>query len=194
MKKTNRILKVAIMIFMVLSVSLITDRTYSFWVSTILSPEAQTSNAEILVGSWSYNGVEEWEPNAGYTIGDQFIYNGIIWEIRGGGNYNNPPGTNGNLRPYGPYQEVTDEYRSYNTYVNGDIVIYNGAQFQAIYGGMSGKTPGTVVGWQELTNEWRFYNVYQGGDTVIYEGNTYQARWYTQGNEPDTANVWELQN
>jgi chitodextrinase len=215
-----------------------TSKTYAYWASVIVSPNNVTTTENISVGVWPFEVVEEWVKKAGYVIGDRFTYDGKLWEVRASGNYNRPPGQGNNLQPYGVYQEITDEYRDYNTYFAGDIVIhngaqyealyngmsgqepgtvtgwqeitdeyreynvytvgdiviYNGAEYEAIYGGMSGQEPGTVVGWQELTDEWRFFNVYQGEDVVIFNGDTYQAQWYTQGNEPDTSNVWVLQN
>lgn len=40
---------------------------------------------------------------------------------------------------------------------------------------------------------WTSDAVYYGGDVVTYEGNTYKARWWTQGETPGIAYVWELQ-
>lgn len=33
---------------------------------------------------------------------------------------------------------------------------------------------------------------YVGGDTVVCNGKTYRAKWWTQGENPETAEVWEL--
>lgn len=33
--------------------------------------------------------------------------------------------------------------------------------------------------------------VYIGGDTVSYQGRQYRARWWTQGEKPDSSDVWE---
>ncbi|MGS0971622.1 MAG: carbohydrate-binding protein [Candidatus Izemoplasmataceae bacterium] len=194
MKKQLNFLKRSVLTLLVLTFLMGTSKTYAFWATLVNGPNAVINSEQVSIGNWPFEVIEEWQRNAGYEIGDRFTYDGKLWEIRGGGNYNRAPGTGNNLQPYGPYQEITDEYRDYNTYFEGDIVLYNGAEYQALYDGMSGQTPGTVVGWQELTDEWRFYNVYLGGDVVIFEGNTYLAQWYTQGDEPDTNNVWVLQN
>lgn len=38
---------------------------------------------------------------------------------------------------------------------------------------------------------WDMAAVYTGGDTVNYNGCLYRARWWTQGEVPDTSDVWE---
>ncbi|GEM_PF-1713100 len=156
----------------------------------------QISNpVTIVIGDFPLSLIQEWDPEADYEIGDRFFYNGLLWEIRAGGDYTIPP-EGDKLRPWGPYQEVTDEYRSYNTYFQDDIVIHDGMEYLALYNGMSGQEPGTVTGWQALTDEWQFYNVYLGGDTVIYENHTFTANWWTQGDVPTENvgqwNIWRL--
>lgn len=39
--------------------------------------------------------------------------------------------------------------------------------------------------------EWSETTVYNGGDTVIYKNRIYKAKWWTQGEQPDNADVWE---
>lgn len=39
--------------------------------------------------------------------------------------------------------------------------------------------------------EWDQSAVYNGGDRVAYGGRVYQAKWWTQGEPPDKADVWE---
>lgn len=38
---------------------------------------------------------------------------------------------------------------------------------------------------------WNSTAVYNGGDTVSYQGRRYQAKWWTQGEKPDSSDVWE---
>lgn len=38
---------------------------------------------------------------------------------------------------------------------------------------------------------WDSASVYLGGDTVSYQNRLYRARWWTQGERPDTCDVWE---
>lgn len=45
-------------------------------------------------------------------------------------------------------------------------------------------TPSTQPAWDKST-------VYNGGDEVAYNGKVYRAKWWTQGEEPGSADVWE---
>ncbi|GGD60328.1 lytic polysaccharide monooxygenase [Lacimicrobium alkaliphilum] len=40
---------------------------------------------------------------------------------------------------------------------------------------------------------WDAGTVYVGGDLVSYQGNVYRAKWWTLGQQPDQADVWEAQ-
>lgn len=42
-----------------------------------------------------------------------------------------------------------------------------------------------------LHGTWDSDAVYIGGDTVSYQGRQYRARWWTQGERPDSSDVWE---
>ncbi|MGU7328699.1 lytic polysaccharide monooxygenase [Bacillus thuringiensis] len=39
---------------------------------------------------------------------------------------------------------------------------------------------------------WNAEKVYDVGDHVLFNGNEYVAKWWTQGERPDTADVWNL--
>ena len=41
------------------------------------------------------------------------------------------------------------------------------------------------------TDIWDSATVYTGGDTVSHQGRRYRARWWTQGERPDSSGVWE---
>ncbi len=41
------------------------------------------------------------------------------------------------------------------------------------------------------TETWDSAAVYTGGDTVSYQGRRYRAKWWTQGEKPDSSDVWE---
>ena len=41
------------------------------------------------------------------------------------------------------------------------------------------------------TDIWDSAAVYTGGDTVSHQGRRYRARWWTQGERPDSSGVWE---
>ena len=38
---------------------------------------------------------------------------------------------------------------------------------------------------------WSPESVYTGGDTIAYNGKLYRAKWWTQGETPGQADVWE---
>ena len=40
-------------------------------------------------------------------------------------------------------------------------------------------------------SNWDSASVYVGGDKVLYNNNVYKAKWWTQGEAPDTSDVWE---
>lgn len=41
------------------------------------------------------------------------------------------------------------------------------------------------------TDIWDSAAVYTGGDTVSHQGRRYQAKWWTQGERPDSSGAWE---
>ncbi len=41
-------------------------------------------------------------------------------------------------------------------------------------------------------SSWDSSNIYNGGDMVTYNGQVYRAKWWTQGETPGMADVWEL--
>ena len=149
-----------------------------------------SSSVLITIGDFSFElPILPWDPNTSYQIGDRFTFDGKLWEVRALGDFTRPP-EGDKLRPFGPYQEVTDEFRSYNTYFQGDIVIFNGLEYEALFNGMSGQTPGTVIGWQALTDEWQPFNVYFEGDIVTFNGIQYEAVDDWVDGEPGTIVGW----
>lgn len=44
---------------------------------------------------------------------------------------------------------------------------------------------------EESNDTWEASMVYVGGDEVAYQGKIYRAKWWTQGEEPGKADVWE---
>ena len=44
---------------------------------------------------------------------------------------------------------------------------------------------------EQSVSIWDNAAVYTGGDVVSYQGCRYRARWWTQGEEPDSSDVWE---
>jgi len=161
-----------------------TQKAYAFFDQTEVSEAVN-----ITVGSFELP-VSEWDPSTNYQIGDRFTYNGKLWEIRDTGDYSLPP-EGDKLRPFGPYQEITDEYRAYNTYFEGDSVLFEDIEYIALFNGLSGETPGTVFGWEAQTNIWQPFNQYSEGDIVLFEGVEYEAiQNGLIGDEPGTIVGW----
>lgn len=50
------------------------------------------------------------------------------------------------------------------------------------------KTPEST---ENSANLWEKTAVYTGGDIVNYQGCLYRAKWWTQGEKPDSSDVWE---
>lgn len=134
-------------------------------------------------------------------VGDRFTYKGDTYEFRkvGGesidweGNVIPPEGST--LYSYGPYQEITDEWRSHNTYYKDDTVTHNGKEYIALDEGANNHEPGSSIGdgWNVMVEEgdyWEQYNIYEEGDTVTYEGMEYEAQWYNQNEEPTSSDAW----
>ena len=127
-----------------------------------------------------------WQYNVFYAAGTYVIHNNKIFYAREG-NMNLQPGIVGL-----PWQEVTNEWRSFNVYKKGDRVIHMGREFEARED-TSNETPGVVdMPWQELTDEWRSFNVYNEGDCVIHNGKQYRATGYTMNQTPGITGPWEL--
>ncbi|OHU84358.1 MULTISPECIES: glycosyl hydrolase family 18 protein [Pseudoalteromonas] len=49
----------------------------------------------------------------------------------------------------------------------------------------------TVKDVSDPVNAWDRDTVYWGGDIVVHQGKQYRAKWWTRGEEPGTALVWE---
>ncbi|WP_418304220.1 carbohydrate-binding protein [Paenibacillus bovis] len=45
---------------------------------------------------------------------------------------------------------------------------------------------------QPVATAWSASAIYVGGDTVSYNGKTYKAKWWTTGETPGQAEVWQL--
>lgn len=162
------------------------------WIDTIKRFEIGTPPGDPLTSAiypledpTSPPGVEApiWDPTIQYYADEQVYHNGILYYARYI-NTNHEPGQTVT------WQEVTDQWRYYNTYRGGDIVIYNGASFRAKWD-TQGAEPTLTNTWQELTDEWRWYNSYVAGDIVIHNGLTYRAKWITQNSQPPSS-VWQL--
>lgn len=78
MDKKRKILTLAIAIFMVLSFSLTTSKTFAYW--AMVASTTTHSTPMLTTGSWPQ--VFEWDPNATYLEGDLVTNNGVIYEAK----------------------------------------------------------------------------------------------------------------
>ena len=89
-------------------------------------------------------------------------------------------------------------------YVAGDTATYEGKDYKAKWW-TQGEKPGVADVWQLIGTSttpsnpsnntypaWDSSKVYVSGDLVSYESNSYKAKWWTQGEKPSSAQVWEL--
>jgi len=181
--------RISITLFIFIFVSVIsspysTTKAYAFF-----DQMKASEMVNISIGTFEI-GVSEWDPSVNYQIGDRFTFDGKLWEVRALGDFTRPP-EGDKLRPFGPYQEITEEYRDYNTYFEGDSVLFEGIEYIALFNGLSGETPGTVFGWEAQTNIWQPFNQYSQGDIVLFEGIEYEAiQNGLLGDEPGTIVGW----
>lgn len=113
--------------------------------------------------------------------------------------------------PQNTIQQCTDPaWNAGAVYVGGDRVSHDGNAWRAKWW-TQGEEPGTTGQWGvwedlgpcdedpptdppsgECTDPaWVASAVYTGGDQVSHDGNAWRAKWWTQGEAPGTADVWE---
>lgn len=193
MKKT-KILSTLILVSMML---FFTRTTHAYW-SNSINTFQNNSQATILIGTWDF--IETFDPQEDYSIGDQFIYEDSIWIITGSwfdpDKFLEPDGSINfsYVRPYGPIEENTNEWRSYNTYYTGDVVFHNGYNWIVRHGGANSAEPGTNTNaWNRLDPNWFMYNTYETNEIVIYNGQEWRALSGNQNKTPGQfAWAWEL--
>lgn len=130
-----------------------------------------------------------------YDFGDQFTYNGIVWEVLDASyQYDpyNPPGT-------GAWQGLRDNsgiYNSNSAYEIGDIVEYNGIYYEAIASNARFENPVAGLGqsWNEVSETWLSYNLYTTNDIVLYNGVYYiSTQSWNKGRNPATTSwAWSV--
>ncbi|GEN86670.1 lytic polysaccharide monooxygenase [Oceanobacillus sp. FSL W8-0428] len=79
---------------------------------------------------------------------------------------------------------VWDVYDTANAFYNVIDVNFGGEGTNPGPGEPDPEVPGYPA--------WDANNVYLGGDKVTYNGKVYQAKWWTTGETPGSAGVWEL--
>ncbi|WP_460542613.1 glycosyl hydrolase family 18 protein [Glycomyces halotolerans] len=107
-------------------------------------------------------------------------------------------------------QTCSPAWDSSTAYTGGDQVGHGGNEWRAKWW-TQGEEPGTTGQWgvwedlgacgdggdeptdpdQDCSPAWDSSTAYTGGDTVSYGGDEWRAKWWTQGEQPGTAGVWE---
>ncbi len=83
-------------------------------------------------------------------------------------------------------------------YVGGDTVMYNGVLYTAKWW-TQGDRPDLGGVWEASSQPtdanggviWQAAGTYNSGDQVTHQGTQYEAKWWTQGDEPGSADVWK---
>lgn len=177
-------------------------RVYAHWAEGIKTPLPSSISTEIIVGEFTLNTHPPFDTEDNYNVGDTFVYDNKVWIVTQSWfnpylflNTSNEVDYN-YVRPYGPIEELTNEYRNYNTYYTGDIVNHLGETWVVRHEGANTDAPGTNTNaWNRINNNNYYkYNTYTVGDLVIYNGETYKALDASQNKTPDLYTwAWEKQ-
>lgn len=163
---------------------------------------SHTTEITIAIGEWEFSiPIPNFDPQEDYDIDDTFVYDNRVWVVTGSwfnsSNFLNPDGTVNTtyVRPYGPIQEVTDEWRDYNTYRQNDIVLHNGYQWIVRHEGANSAEPGSDTdAWNRLGSDWFIYNTYPAESVVTYNGQNWVSLTENRGRVPGQVPwAWQLQ-
>ncbi|WP_412538243.1 glycosyl hydrolase family 18 protein [Longispora sp. K20-0274] len=106
-----------------------------------------------------------------------------------------------------PNQCTAAAWNSASVYNGGALVSYANRTWKAAWW-TQGETPGVAAVWQDqgacgpqtsappgtcTVAAWVSTRAYNGGSIVSYNTHKYRAKWWTQGETPGTASVWEDQ-
>ncbi len=86
MKKKYNMLKVAIMIFVVLSTSFVTSETLAYWVD--VQGAQNSTTATVTTGEWDQ--AFPYDANTSYQVGDLVTNNGVTYEAKKSGTLREP--------------------------------------------------------------------------------------------------------
>ena len=156
---------------------LVAPKAYGLWDNLVVS-----EGVSIQIGEWNFITIPEFDSQENYEVGDQFVFDGKVWEVIDSwfnpSQFLNPDGTiNFNyIRTWGPIQEITDEWRAWNTYEVGDIVQWQGFEWIVRHAGANSVEPGTNTNaWNRISLEWFIYNTYEPGDIVEFNNQLWIA-------------------
>lgn len=83
----KKILKVAVILVMVFTVSLSVDQSYAYWYS--IAPANTDTTGTVETGTWT--AIFEWTSTATYSVGDIVSFNGTTWISLKASNANKEP-------------------------------------------------------------------------------------------------------
>ncbi|WP_022943490.1 glycosyl hydrolase family 18 protein [Pseudoalteromonas ruthenica] len=90
-----------------------------------------------------------------------------------------------------------DTWDAQAVYTGGDTVIYGGVEYRAKWW-TQGDQPDLGGPWEPVSAPtdgngdlvWSASSIYNTGDVVSYNGARFEAKWWTKGEEPGVAAVW----
>lgn len=128
---------------------------------------------------WSYDNTQSVTRKSQYIV-DQGLGGGMWWELDGD--------RQGEL-----IGTLADKLRAAKAGPATDPVWSGGTGGGTDPGTGGGTDPGTGGGTGTCTAPaWSATAIYTGGQKVSYDGKEYSAKWWTQGNQPGTSDVWAL--
>ncbi len=171
--------------------------SYSYWANNDLSTGLLDNS--IPIGEWGNtsqapNGIPEYNPQDIYATGDLVWFEGNIYEIRNGGYTSTPPDEN---VVYGPYNEITKEWRLTNTYQDNEVVYFNNNfYFITNSGQFNGSGLNGTLGYETLNSiEWDPNQPsYTTNDVVLFNNELYRATAGWTTGQPDQSGNWEKFN
>jgi len=133
--------------------------------------------------------IPTWNSSDVYVGGDEVVYNGIHYRAKWWNQGTNPE-TQGEWGPWeslGAYngggQGGDPEDDNQGSDEGGNTEDNN-------QGGNEGGDQGGTVTPDPSITTWNSSSVYVGGDEVMYNGVRYRAKWWTQGDNPETQGPW----
>lgn len=200
----RKLIKKTIFILLVMMLLLASPFTFAYWQQININiPINYEEN--ISIGSWEFENdyeVPTFDSNKTYDVGEIFMFEGYKFQVTQSWfnpkNFINSDGSLNTdyLKPYGPVNELTDQYRTYNTYRIGDIVRYLGEEWIVRHEGANSVVPGSDTNaWNRINNiNYYEYNTYEPGDIVLYNNKYYKNISTSRNISPNTSWAWTLIN
>lgn len=173
------------------------NQVTAFWKN--LDFTRHVNGITLVIGQWEVS-PPPFDESFNYEVGDSFSFDNSVWIVTESwfnpSNFLNPDGTINfsYVRTWGPVQELTPFWRSYNTYDIGDTVVWNDYEWVVNHFGANSVEPGTDTNaWNKITDHWFIYNTYSLGDIVIFNNQQWIAISSNRSREPDMFSwAWQL--